>query len=157
MAKKLTQSLEDYLEAIYIIGLDNKVVRVKEVAAFLEVKTPSVVDAVSKLTGAGFVQHEKYSYLELTKKGTEQARKIYMKHERIYSFFRDVLNVSDEISKKDACKIEHYISRETMDNMIMFTRFIETCPSGYPDWMKHFKYYLQHGKRPSECAKTAGK
>ena len=153
MVKKLSQSLEDYLEAIYIIGLDNKAVRVKEVAGFLEVKTPSVVDAVSKLTGAGFVSHEKYGYLELTGKGMERAKKIYLKHEKIYKFFKDVLNVSDEISKKDACKLEHYISRETMDNMIKFTKFIDTCPSGYPDWMNHFKYYLEHGKRPNECTK----
>jgi DtxR family transcriptional regulator, Mn-dependent transcriptional regulator len=155
MVKKLTQSLEDYLEAIHIIGLESKVVRVKEVAHFLEVKTPSVVDAVNKLKEAGFVLHEKYGYLELTGKGVERAQKIYTKHEKIYKFFRDILNVSDEISKKDACKIEHYISVETMDNMIKFIKFIDTCPGGYPDWMKHFKYYLQHGERPSECTKVS--
>lgn len=154
MMKKLSQSLEDYLEAIYVIGLDKTVVRVKEVAAFLEVKTPSVVDAVNKLTSAGLVKHEKYGYLELTGQGTELAGKIHLKHEKIYKFFREILNVSDEISKKDACKIEHHISRETMDNMIKFIKFIDTCPSGYPEWMKHFKYYLKHGKRPAECTRT---
>ena len=153
MAKKLTQSLEDYLEAIYIIALDNKVVRVKEVAKFLEVKTPSVVDAVSKLKEAGLVEHEKYGYLELTEKGIYSAKKINTKHEKIYKFFRDILNVSDEVSKKDACKIEHHISRETMDNMVQFIKFIDTCPSGYPDWMKHFKYFLKYGKRPQDCTK----
>ena len=60
MKKMLSQSLEDYLEAIYIIGFDNKVVRVKEVSEFLDVKTPSVVDAINKLTGNGLVNHEKY-------------------------------------------------------------------------------------------------
>ncbi|MHB1254114.1 MAG: hypothetical protein ACYCZ1_08095, partial [Candidatus Humimicrobiaceae bacterium] len=44
----LSHCLEDYLEAIYIINIDRKVVRVKELAGFLKVKTPSVVDAVSK-------------------------------------------------------------------------------------------------------------
>ena len=127
----------------------------RKLAHFLEVKTPSVVDAVNKLKEAGFVQHEKYGYLELTRQGIEQAKKINIKHEKIYKFFKDVLGVSDEISKKDACKIEHHISRETMDNMVQFIKFIDTCPSGYPDWMKHFKYYLQHGERPSECTKTS--
>ena len=42
----LSQCLEDYLEAIYIINLNKKVVRVKEVAEFLNVKYPSVVDAI---------------------------------------------------------------------------------------------------------------
>lgn len=148
MKKVLSQSLEDYLEAIYIIGLDNKVVRVKEVAGFLDVKTPSVVDAVGKLTENGFVSHEKYGYLELTTEGSKLARKIHLKHEKIYKFFRDVLLVGEEVSRKDACKIEHYISKETMDHMIEFIRFIESCPNGYPEWLKHFKYFLQHGQRP---------
>ncbi len=152
MVKKLSQSLEDYLEAIYVIGLDNKVVRVKEVAVFLDVKTPSVVDAVSKLTEAEFVLHEKYGYLELSSRGAKRAKKIHLKHEKIYKFFRDVLNVSDKTSKKDACKIEHHISRETMEKMIKFTKFIDTFPDGYPDWMKNFKFYLQYGKRPTESS-----
>jgi len=153
MVKELSQSLEDYLEAVYMIGLDNKVVRVKEVAGFLDVKTPSVVDAISKLTEKGLIRHEKYGYLELTDTGMQYAKKIHLKHEKIYKFFKDVLGVSDETSKKDACKIEHYISRETMDHMIKFIRFIDTCPDGYPDWMRHFNYYLKYGKRPSECTK----
>ena len=151
MGKALSQSLEDYLEAIYIISLDNRVVRVKEVAGFLDVKTPSVVDAVSKLTENGLVNHEKYGYLELSVEGDKVARRIYLKHEKIYKFFKDVLIISDEVSKKDACKIEHYISKETLDHMVRFIKFIESCPDGYPEWLKHFKYFLKYGKRPKEC------
>ena len=83
MDKALSQSLEDYLEAIYIIGLDNKVVRVKEVAGFLDVRPPSVVDAVGKLTENGLVNHEKYGYLDLTDEGNKLARKIHLKHEKL--------------------------------------------------------------------------
>lgn len=153
MKKTLSQSLEDYLEAIYIISLDNKVVRVKEVSGFLDVKTPSVVDAINKLTENGLVNHEKYGYLELTGEGKKLARKIHLKHEKIHKFFRDVLLVSEEVSRRDACKIEHYISKETMDNMIEFIRFMESCPNEYPEWLKHFEYFLQNGKRPEECRK----
>jgi DtxR family Mn-dependent transcriptional regulator len=148
MNKTLSQSLEDYLEAIYVIGLDNKVVRVKEIAGFLDVKTPSVVDAVSKLTESGLVNHEKYGYLELTAEGKRSAKKIHLRHEKIYKFFKDVLIVSDEVSKKDACKVEHNISKETMDHMIEFIKFTESSPEGYPEWLEHFKYFLKHGKRP---------
>jgi len=126
---------------------------VKEIASFLEVKTPSVVDAVSKLTESGLVNHEKYGYLDLTVDGNKRAKKIYLRHEKIYKFFKDVLIVSDEVSKKDACKVEHHISKETMDHMIEFIKFVESCPGGYPEWLKHFKYFLEHGKRPEECKK----
>lgn len=151
--KKLTKSLEDYLEAIYIISLEKKVVRVKEVAGILDVSTPSVVDAISKLTEAGYVIHEKYGYLNLSKKGIEIGKEIYKTHEELYDFFRKVLGVSDKTSKKDACRIEHFISKETLERMKKFIRFIETCPEGYPNWLKSFNYYVKHGKRPSTCAK----
>ena len=82
--KKLTQSLEDYIEAIYVINLTNKVVRVKEVAEFLDVKTPSVVDAIGKLSGRGLVVHEKYGYLELTDEGYKLAGEGDGKPETIY-------------------------------------------------------------------------
>ena len=151
--KKLTKSLEDYLEALYIINLDSKVVRVKEIAIFLDVKTPSVVDAIGKLQGKGLVTHERYGYLELTAKGSGLAKNIYNKHEKVSQFFNTVLGVSDETSKKDACLIEHYISKETFDKMIKFIKFIETCPDGYPKWLENINYYSKHGRRPGDDPK----
>ena len=151
--KALSQSLEDYLEAMYVINLDKKVIRVKEVAEFLGVKTPSVVDAMSKLTDRGYVVHEKYGYLNLTKKGAKAGSEINKKHKELYKFFSHILGVSDEVSKKDACAIEHYISKETFGNMIKFIKFIDTCPEGYPSWLKSFGYYIEHGKRPKSCPK----
>jgi len=153
--KKLTQSMEDYIEAIYVISLTSKVIRVKEIAKFLNVKTPSVVDAVGKLTQRGLVIHEKYGYLELTDKGCELAKEVNDKYEKVYKFFNEVLGVSDSISKKDACNIEHYISKEAMDRMIKFIKFVDTCPEGYPEWLKNFNYYAKHGKRPAVCHKRS--
>ncbi|MBM3703375.1 MAG: metal-dependent transcriptional regulator, partial [Actinobacteria bacterium] len=99
------------------------------------------------------VIHEKYGYLELTDKGCELAKEVNDKHEKVYKFFNEILGVSDSISKKDACNIEHYISKEAMDRVIKFTRFVDTCPEGYPEWLKHFNYYAKHGRHPSNCTK----
>jgi len=151
--KKLTQSLEDYLEAIFVIGLTNKVVRVKEIAKFLDVKTPSVVDAVGKLTERGLVIHEKYGYLELSDEGYRLAKDVNDKHEKLYKFLTEILGVSRSVSKKDACNIEHYISKEAMEKMIKFTRFVDTCSEGYPQWLKHFNYYAKYGQHPKDCCK----
>lgn len=153
---KLSQSLEDYIEAIYVVSLSNKVVRVKEIAKFLDVKTPSVVDAVGKLTNRGFVNHEKYGYLELTDEGYRRAKEVYGKHKELYKFLTAVLGVSNDTSKEDACNIEHYISKEAMKKMIKFTRFIDTCPEGNPPWLKNFNYYAKYGRHPSSCCKKDG-
>ncbi len=149
--KRLSQSLEDYLEAMYVIGLNSRVVRVKDVAEFLDVKTPSVVDAVAKLSKKGLVVHEKYGYLELTEDGQKLAREVYGKHEQIYKFLNEILGVSKSVSKKDACNMEHYISREAMTKMVKFSRFVDTCPEGYPQWLKNFNYYAKYGSHPESC------
>jgi len=151
--KKLTQSLEDYIEAVYVIGLTNKVVRVKEVAEFLNVKTPSVVDAVGKLINKGLINHEKYGYLELTAEGYRLAKEVNNKHEKLYKFLKDILGVSNSTSKKDACNLEHYISSEAMKKLIKFTSFIDTCPEGEPVWLKNFNYYAKYGRHPRGCCK----
>jgi len=143
----LSQCLEDYLEAIYIINLNKKVVRVKEVAEFLKVKNPSVVDAISKLAEKGFVIHEKYSYLNLTEKGVESAKGVYKKHGEIFEFLNKVLGMDIDTSEKDACGIEHYISRKTLDKIVKLMEFLETSPEGYPEWLKNFNHFIKHGKR----------
>ena len=138
---RLSQSLEDYIEAIYLINRTKKVVRVKEIAKFLGVKTPSVVDAVSKLQDRGFVTHEKYGYLYLTKKGVETAKSIYKKHEEVYKFLNQFLGMNKNISEKDACEIEHYISKETLDRIIKLMKYIESGPEGYPEWLSNFNSF----------------
>lgn len=82
-----TQSEEDYLEAFYVIGLKNDVVRVKDVSNLLDVTMPSVVSAVRSLSQKGLVNQEKYGYIELTQKGEEVAKTIYARHQLLYTFF----------------------------------------------------------------------
>ncbi|MHB1334615.1 MAG: metal-dependent transcriptional regulator [Candidatus Humimicrobiaceae bacterium] len=142
----LSHCLEDYLEAIYIINIDRKVVRVKELAGFLKVKTPSVVDAVSKLEKKGLVNHEKYGYLSLSKAGNSIARNIYSKHSYIYKFLNGVLGVDDLNSEEDACGIEHHISKPTLDKIVRFMNFIEENPDIYNEFINNYKKYLQNLK-----------
>ena len=68
----LSHSLEDYLETIYLISIDHKIVRVKDVVAKLNVRTASVIGALKKLVLKGFLEHERYGYIELTELGRKK-------------------------------------------------------------------------------------
>ena len=113
----LTKALEDYLKVIYIIQVVKKkrVVRVRDIALFMQVKMSSVTSALKKLSDLGLINYSKRNYVELTDKGKELASKLYKKWEVIYLFLKDVLKVEEEIARRDACKIEHVISKETYD------------------------------------------
>lgn len=138
----LSHCLEDYLEAIYVISLKKKVVRVKEVAEYLNVKTPSVVDAVSKLAERGFVTHEKYGYLTLTKKGNEIAKDVYSRHKQIFKFLNEVLGIEPDTSEKDACGLEHHISKKSMDKITKLIEFIKSSTEDYDKWLKNFNKFV---------------
>ena len=113
----LTKALEDYLKVIYIIQIVKKkrIVRVRDIALFMQVKMSSVTSALKKLSDLGLINYSKRNYVELTDEGKELASKLYKRWEVIYLFLKDVLKVKEEIARRDACKIEHVISKETYD------------------------------------------
>ncbi|MCL4378030.1 MAG: metal-dependent transcriptional regulator [Actinobacteria bacterium] len=150
----LSDSLEDYLEAVYLIGSKNKVVRVKEIASFLNVKMPSVVDAISKLQERELIVHEKYGYLNLTKSGADAAKLIYKKHKEIYKFLSQFLGMDNHISEKDACGMEHHISKNTLDRIIKLMEFLESNPASYPEWLERFNHFVKSGKNITKVNET---
>lgn len=151
LTKGLSPSLEDYLEAIYLITMKGRVPRVKDISSSLKVKTPSVVSALKSLERRGLVQHERYGYIELTEKGKMEAERIYRMHRVLRQFFQDVLGVESTIAEEDACTIEHYLNQQTFERLVKFLEFIETCPNQIPYWLKSFHYYVKKGERPPGC------
>jgi len=123
--EKLTRSLEEYLEAIYSLKLSGKTPRVKAIAKAMGVKLSSVTDAVRRLADLGFLDYERYGDIKLTEKGEAVARAIYNREKLMYKFLREMLMVDDEIALKDACRMEHDLSKETIDNLTSFMEFLE--------------------------------
>ncbi len=110
--KNLTQSLEDYLEAIFRLENSNRVARVKEIAGVLGVKMPSVTGALKTLKSKGLVEYEKNSYIVLTPEGKKLAKRIDQKHQILNHFLKDILQVDEETAGNVACEVEHVIDME---------------------------------------------
>jgi Mn-dependent DtxR family transcriptional regulator len=111
---QLTQSREDYLETIYELIEENTVARVKDIAAKLNVRKPSVHCAINELKKRGLVEQEPYGYVTLTKTGTVEALKVVKRHEILREFLL-LLGVPPEVAERDACAMEHLLSQETYD------------------------------------------
>jgi DtxR family Mn-dependent transcriptional regulator len=112
----MTQSLEDYLEMVSFLA-DEGDVRVTDIASRLGVSKPSVLTALKVLGEQGFLEHERYSNVALTSKGIARAADIRERHFFLTSFLRDTVGVSPETAEKDACKMEHVLSEETLKKM----------------------------------------
>lgn len=150
----LSPSLEDYLEAIWVLKLAEKVPRVKDIAKFLGVSTPSVVNAIKVLSEKQLVHQEPYGYIELNQKGILKAKEIHEKHKTLFKFFHEILGIDSEVAEKDACEIEHHIHPQTLNRILQFIKFAETCSEGEPLWLSTFHYYVKHGEKPERCDET---
>ena len=111
--KSLSPSLEDYLEAILILENRNRVARVRDIAAHLDVQMPSVTGAVKALRDRGLVNYEKNSFISLTPKGKETAEEVFKKHSVMVVFLENILKLSHEKAVEQACRIEHVIDSDT--------------------------------------------
>jgi len=116
----MTQSLEDYLEAIYMLISDGRHAQVRDVAQMLSVKMPSVVKAIRELKKLELVTQEPYANIELTVKGTRLARHVLGRH-RLLRTFLIKLGVSRKTADRDACLMEHILSAETLDKIRIYT------------------------------------
>ena len=117
----MTQSLEDYLEAVYMLIAEDRPAQVRDVARMLAVKMPSVVKAIHELKKLGLVTQKPYANIELTVKGSRVAKHVLNRHTLIRDFLMK-LGVSRRIADKDACLMEHILSAETIDRIRVYTK-----------------------------------
>lgn len=146
-----SQSEEDYLETLYIIHIEKKICRVKDVAQALGVKMPSVVSAIRSLSEKGLVEQERYGHIELTAKGKKIGKDVYERHKLLYAFFNEVLGLEPEIAEEDACRVEHHLSTETRERVLRIVEYIRACNVDEIRFLKRFKYYVDTGKMPEPC------
>ena len=116
----LTPSIENYLETIYMLGLEQQGVRSIDVALQLMVSKPSVNKALRNLINAGFATQEKYSLIYLTDLGREKAKEVMTRHETIKEFLVNILHISENVAEEEACMMEHGMSNETVEKMRKF-------------------------------------
>jgi DtxR family transcriptional regulator, Mn-dependent transcriptional regulator len=113
----LTESLEMYLETIGLLRERTKMARVTDIALELGVSKPSVHAALHELERRGLIEHEHYGEVYLSAAGKVASSEIRRRHDLLTSFLRNVVGVGPEIAEQDACRIEHYLSKETMDKI----------------------------------------
>lgn len=109
---QISPSMEDYLERIYVTSMERGVVRIKDISKQMNVRMPSVNNAITLLKKKNFVTQEPYGYIELTDEGREAAIKIFNRHKVLTKLF-EFFGVSPEVAEQDACCVEHVISEET--------------------------------------------
>ncbi|HEN21290.1 MAG TPA: metal-dependent transcriptional regulator [Desulfobacteraceae bacterium] len=148
--KPLTAVMEDYLESIFTLSREKRIVRVRDIAKRLGVKMPTVTSMLKVLNDRGLIAYEKYEFLDLTDKGLSIGREINRRHRVLRNFLTDILKINIERSDEEACKMEHGISHFTLDRLVKFLEFIQDCSLSGSSLIDNFGEYILSEKRSEE-------
>lgn len=146
----LSESLEDYLEAIFLLIREQAVARSRDIAARLNVNKSSVTGALQALAERALVNYEPYGYVTLTPAGAAAAQKVLRRHEALRDFLVKVLSIDAAEADANACRMEHAISKGVMDRLVEFADFVEACPRAGTKWVRGFGYRCQEAAAAPE-------
>lgn len=123
-SRKLSASLEDYLEAIFHLEAGAPGARSKDIAQTLGVARSSVTGAVQLLREKGLANYEPYGCITLTHRGLALAQEVVRKHDILRSFFENVLGVEKEAAQQAACRAEHALGQEIIGRLVSFVDYV---------------------------------
>jgi DtxR family Mn-dependent transcriptional regulator len=141
--KRITK--EEYIETIHMLQKEEGKAQTGRIASRLGVKPPSVTQMLAKLQAEDLVAYEPYLGAKLTAKGGRLATDLMARH-KVIADFLEILGVEREAAEKDACVIEHHMSKVSAIKLKQFVEFIQSAPRD-PQWIERFRRYCDTGER----------
>ena len=113
------ESEEMYLETILLLKRKNACVHSIDIANELGYSRPSVSRAVNLLQKSEYIAIAPNGEISFTKKGFARATEIYERHKIIMDVLVKI-GASQEVAEENACRFEHAITDELLQNMKEF-------------------------------------
>jgi len=110
MTEPLSSAVQDYLKAIHALGGADRVVSPNEIAAALEVRSPSVTGMLKRLAKEGYIIYEPGAGAQLSDLGISAARRVVRRHRLVELFLTRVLGLDWSEVDAEAEALEHSIS-----------------------------------------------
>jgi len=119
MREHLTQSIEDYLKAIYELTAKEGRASTTQLAEYLDVTPASVTGMIKKLavTDPALLEYQKHRGVILTEAGTEIALEIIRHHRLLELFLHKILGYPWDEVDEEADRLEHFISEKFEDRI----------------------------------------
>jgi DtxR family Mn-dependent transcriptional regulator len=132
MPAPLSQAIEDYLKAIYMVGQAGGTVTTNALAQRLAVAPASVTNMMKRLARLRLVRHTPYRGVELTEAGERVALEVIRHHRLLELYLSRHLGVSLDQLHSEADRLEHVISEELEEKIAGALGQPELDPHGDP-------------------------
>jgi Mn-dependent DtxR family transcriptional regulator len=126
--KRSTAAVEDYLERIQELIETKGYARVVDIAGILGVSQASVTNMAKRLDSEGFIRHERYRGMVLTKEGESVALAIKERH-RILTDFLILLGIPLTVVAQDVEGLEHHLSASSLKAIEALCKELSSKPS----------------------------
>lgn len=127
-----SQTVENYLKAMFNLSEKNGEVSVNDLSKALQIKMPTVNNMVKKLAAKGLVNYQIYKPVSLTKEGKNAALNIIRKHRLTEMFLVEKMGFGWEEVHEVAEQIEHIHSPKFFAKMDELLDFPSVDPHGSP-------------------------
>lgn len=154
MAKELSSTLEDYLEAIYRIETEKRVARPRDICEAQSVAASTVTAALQSLADKGLINYEPYELITLTEEGRWRAEKLVMRRRIIRDFLENILGLDPERADATACGMEHAVHPEALERFICFLAFMRRHSAEGARCLEDFRKFVEErdqGRGCKEC------
>lgn len=148
----LSESLEDYLEAIYQLERGSGPARPADIALRLKVSRPSVTGALRALNERGLVHYAPYAAVALTAAGRKAAAEVARRHGILKEFLEHVLSLPAFQAERAACRMEHVLEADVLTRFLDFARFTDSCPHRNARWIAGTGFVCADKGAFAECA-----
>jgi DtxR family Mn-dependent transcriptional regulator len=112
-----TESIEDYLKAIYEIQKEKEKVSTNALSEKLGVAPASVTSMMKKLSERKLITHKRYQGVKLTHAGQKIALEVIRHHRLVELYLAEALGVPWDRVHDEAEKWEHVLSEDLEDRM----------------------------------------
>jgi DtxR family Mn-dependent transcriptional regulator len=130
--RAFSESVEEYVEGILRLQKEVDRVSTGEIATYMCVSAGSATTMVKKMAELGLVQHTPYQGIRLTEFGEKVAKQLTRAHRILERFLVDTLELPWNDVHELACKLEHYISEDIINQIDRKLGHPKTCPHGNP-------------------------
>ncbi|MFD2531949.1 metal-dependent transcriptional regulator [Gracilimonas halophila] len=128
----LSQSVEDYLKAIYVLQSEGEAASTTNIAKALDVSSASVTNMLKRLAKMQLLEHESYKGAKLTPAGSKIALEVLRHHRLLELYLKDVMGYSWDEVHDEAENLEHHISEQFEDRIAELLNHPTHDPHGDP-------------------------
>jgi DtxR family Mn-dependent transcriptional regulator len=132
MNDPLTPAVQDYLKTIHSLGGAERLVSPVDIAARLQVRSPSVTGMLKRLAESGLIKYSVGHGARLTEEGVAQARRVIRRHRLVELFLTRVLGLDWSEVDAEADALEHAISPRLEQALAAYLGEPLEDPHGHP-------------------------